>query len=406
MSHRIAGDEAVRDARVTAGAIARQMVGPQVDVSNQASLGPGSVMDGVLRHRLLDGSVAHLRIWLPSGRVLWSDEATVRGRTYTMPTAVRRLFRTSGTVSELPDEEKPEVGAEADEGDLLEVYVGAEDVAGRPFVLETYTSRERLAHNTQTIFLEVGPIGLAALLLFALVTLPLAVSLARTVERGQQRRTEILRHSLDAWSHERRRLAQRLHDGVVQDLSAVGYTLHWILEELPTSARQARSAGARAASLLVDGTTSLRTVVGDLLVPDDDATDLPTALAHLAAGAGEDGVEVVVDLEPRDGWEREVARVVTSVVREGLVNVVKHARARVATVTVRSGDGRVRVTVADDGQGPGGVGAADGDPHVGLEILARSLEEVGGRLDARPGSERGFVLTATLPHPVAATSRA
>ena len=45
-------------------------------------------------------------------------------------------------------------------------------------------------------------------------------------------------------------------------------------------------------------------------------------------------------------------------VQEGLTNATKHARAEHAEVLVRYGDGRVELTVADDGRGDGGGEAA------------------------------------------------
>ena len=396
MSQRIAQDEAIRDARVTAGAIARGLVGPQLDLSDPGSTAPNSALERLMRHRLLGGSLTHMKIWEPSGRLVWSDESGLAGHDYTLPASVQALFGTRGSVADLPDEDKPAEGGEADEGDLLEVYVGAQDVSGAPFVFETYTPRQRLAANTHVIFVELVPIGLLALLLFSAITLPLAMSLARNVDRGQRRRSEILRHSLDAWSRERRRLAQGLHDGVVQDLAAVGYAVHFLLEELPPSADRARATGVRATELLTRATTSLRDVVGDLLPSESADEDLATALSGLALGAKEDGVEVVVDVDPHAAWERDVVRFVYWVVREGLVNVVKHAHASAAKVTVRSSGDQVEVQVADNGRGPAD-GPVDGDQHVGLRLLEQSLDEVGGRVEAGAGDGGGFVLTASLP---------
>jgi signal transduction histidine kinase len=233
-------------------------------------------------------------------------------------------------------------------------------------------------------------------MLFSLITLPLAVSLARRVDRGQRGRTEMLRHSLEAWSRERRRIAQELHDGVVQDLAAVGYSLHFLLDELPASSDRARTTGTRAAELLSQAVSSLRDVVGDLLPPDSGAGDLSSALSALASAAREGGVEVVVDLDPHVAMDRDVSRIVIWVVREGLVNVVKHAEAKVATVSVRSDGDHVVIRVADDGRGPAGA-PADTDRHVGLQLLRRSLDEMGGLVETGPADGGGFVLTARMP---------
>src|SRR4051794_13954584 len=74
MSRRIAHEEAVRDARVTAGAIARNLVAPQLHRDRGDVSAADSTMGPLLEHRLLDGSVTHMKVWSPTGRVIWSDQ--------------------------------------------------------------------------------------------------------------------------------------------------------------------------------------------------------------------------------------------------------------------------------------------------------------------------------------------
>ena len=64
-----------------------------------------------------------------------------------------------------------------------------------------------------------------ALIALSLATLPLAVSLAHRVDRGQQHMRRLLVNAVESSDLERRRVAQDLHDGVVQDLAGIGYSL-------------------------------------------------------------------------------------------------------------------------------------------------------------------------------------
>jgi signal transduction histidine kinase len=70
-----------------------------------------------------------------------------------------------------------------------------------------------------------APALIGGLLLLQLVNLPLAHSLVRRLRRGQEEREALLRRALDASQTERRTIAADLHDGVVQDLVAVSYSL-------------------------------------------------------------------------------------------------------------------------------------------------------------------------------------
>ena len=72
------------------------------------------------------------------------------------------------------------------------------------------------------------------------------------------------------------------------------------------------------------------------------------------------------------------------IAQEALNNVVKHARATQAVVTLRLGE-TVRLTVSDNGAGfdPGAVTA----DHLGLKIIRERAEAIGARLNiySEPG---------------------
>jgi signal transduction histidine kinase len=236
---------------------------------------------------------------------------------------------------------------------------------------------------------------MAALLLFSLLTLPVAVSLARHVDRGHRHRAELLRHSVAASDLERRRVARELHDGVVQQLAAVGYTLSVLVEDLPDATT--RATGRRLTELVLGAATSVREVAGSLAPTDIADGGLAGAIEDLASSTREEGLEVVVDVDPDVRVDRDIARIAYRVTREGLRNVVKHARASTARVSIRAGDDdRVDVRVSDDGRGRT-PGPADPDRQMGLDLLAATVREVGGDLALEPGPHGGLVLAASLP---------
>jgi signal transduction histidine kinase len=78
-------------------------------------------------------------------------------------------------------------------------------------------------------------------------------------------------------------------------------------------------------------------------------------------------------------------------VAEALTNVVKHAHAERAEVTVSVYDQVLRVEIRDDG-----VGGADPDEH-GLVGLGDRATALGGRLDIESPAGGGTLVIATLP---------
>ncbi|MDD4102783.1 MAG: two-component regulator propeller domain-containing protein [Kiritimatiellae bacterium] len=82
-------------------------------------------------------------------------------------------------------------------------------------------------------------------------------------------------------------------------------------------------------------------------------------------------------------------------VKEGLNNVLKHARARQVAITVSLQDGRLRVEVADDG---GGFDLeAAGEAGEGIRNMRERMVAVGGTFDIVSGSGSGTTLVFEMP---------
>ena len=80
------------------------------------------------------------------------------------------------------------------------------------------------------------------------------------------------------------------------------------------------------------------------------------------------------------------------VISEALTNVVKHARASRAGVTVEAEHGALRVEVRDDG-----IGGADPVGGSGLVGLSDRIEGVGGTLEVISPAGRGTTLRIGIP---------
>ena len=87
--------------------------------------------------------------------------------------------------------------------------------------------------------------------------------------------------------------------------------------------------------------------------------------------------------------------------QEALTNIVRHANAATAVVTLERGRDALTVTVRDDGRGP-----AEYEIGNGIRGMRERAAEWGGQLTVTSsGRESGTVVTARLPWPQSAETR-
>ncbi|MEP6817654.1 MAG: histidine kinase [Marmoricola sp.] len=399
VSRQVARGEAIRDARTRSAGVANGIAAPLVNAAVRRG-DPAAVarLAKAQSDRMRDGSFTHILMYDRAGRVLWSDATSLIGRRFRLSPQLRASFGTSGIVSALPGDEDRHAERIAGGSKLLEVYVATRDADGEPFLFEAYIPPDRIDVDRRAILQQILPVGLGGLLLFQLAVLPLAFSLARRVDHARRQQSDLLRRSLLSWHEERRRLAHELHDGVIQDLSAASYALPSLVKMLPAdpSADAARSTGERIGTLLQQDLQAMRSLIFDLLPADLDGLGLATALEALARRHREGGLAVHLEVATDLGVDSEVAGLVFRVVREGLRNVDRHARASSAWVRVVRRDDHVEIELSDDGHGLR-VAMQDDQRHFGVRLLEGLVADVGGTLSLRDRPEGGAVLEVRVP---------
>ena len=84
-------------------------------------------------------------------------------------------------------------------------------------------------------------------------------------------------------------------------------------------------------------------------------------------------------------------------VRELLFNVVKHAKAKTATMLITRNNGSMCLTISDDGVGFSPASLATGSGGFGLFNVRERIKYMGGdvEVDSEPG--RGCRISITLP---------
>jgi signal transduction histidine kinase len=209
-----------------------------------------------------------------------------------------------------------------------------------------------------------------------------------------------------AVAEERARIARDIHDGFVQSLASIDVgievcrqigrkkpeRLRGELADLQRAVKQGYRDARHYMDLLRDRTLqgpdvrdAARNLIAEFRERTDIEIELQADLDDMPAGGG-------------TGFE------VLQIVREGLTNIVRHADANRALVSIRRDNGDIEIVVRDDGRGfPDAGEGGPGEPWRVLPsaVAPWSIRErvaaLGGNLALRSRSGEGSEVRVTLP---------
>lgn len=323
------------------------------------------------------GQVDELAAWL--SRTRGSDRGLQRVLAETLgDDSVRLLFwlpaaehyvDTDGVVVELP-------AADPARG-LQEILVGGRLAGAIEYDAELIPDPGPVRAAAQVVALSVDRERLLA-------------DLRASEEALRQSRARIV----EAGDRERRRVARNLHDGVQGKLVMLAIQARTIADD-PATPERVRAEATDLWERIDAVTSELRQQVHavmpaalierDVVAAIEDLADRMPVRTTLSVGAA------TATLPP------PVQSTAYFVVAEALTNAVKYARAESVEVRLAEQDGRLLISVVDDGVGGAALGSG-----TGLRGLADRAEALGGRLTVESIPGAGTRLSVELP--VAATA--
>ncbi len=194
---------------------------------------------------------------------------------------------------------------------------------------------------------------------------------------------------VDAADAARRRLERDLHDGAQQRLVALALNLRLARSQLVVDPAAAAELLEASQTELELATSELRELARGLHPPILTDRGLGPALRSLAERTP---IAVDLSIEKEDRLPPSVETAAYFMVAEALTNVMKHAAASRARVTVTRRDGRAVVEVADDG-----IGGVDLRNSTGLRGLADRVAALDGRLELDSADGEGTLVRAVFP---------
>jgi signal transduction histidine kinase len=212
---------------------------------------------------------------------------------------------------------------------------------------------------------------------------------------------QVLEGRFEATLAERARIAQDLHDTLLQGIAGVSMQLKAAERALPDEPDVAAETLVQVQQLTRETLREARERVLDLNEPDLGDEDVASALATSGRGLiGTTGINFSLTTRGNRGrLPRTVEIAAIRIGREAIANAVNHAEARRIELVVGFEAAALRLEVRDDGRGftPEQGERARRDGHLGLSGMRERAARAGGSCEVRPGPEGGTEVAVVLP---------
>jgi PAS domain S-box-containing protein len=201
--------------------------------------------------------------------------------------------------------------------------------------------------------------------------------------------------TLEVQEQERNALANELHDNINQLLATVKLYLDMARAEEGLRTEMIHRSQALTNRVIEE----IRELSHTLSSPELKNTTLKKALDELIQNLDkaapfklafqyDESVEVGLSHHQKIGIYR--------VVQEAVNNIIKHAGAKLVTLTVSKKDSRVRVVLRDDGKG---FDVSARPPGIGLKNIQNRVQLLGGEWRLSSAPQQGCTITITFPEP-------
>jgi two-component system, NarL family, sensor kinase len=328
----------------------------------------------------LGGPVVRVKIWRVEdsvGEVVYSDVPGLVGLREPLEYEQMHAVRTGTASAELSRLDKGEHRYEHGLGPLTEVYIRIFTPNRTPLLFETYQRSALITRAGREIAGTFTPVLVGTLIIAVGLELLLATAVIRRFRRAQRDRQALVEAVVQASFRERRLMAGDLHDGPVQEMS--GLSLELAAQAEAANDEQVRATLKRTSDLVRASIRALRSAIMGIYPPDLEQLGLQGALAELLARLPAEQLSGHLSYEVDGPLDHNASELLYRTSQEALRNVNKHAHASNVWVTVQRRNGRVDLSVRDDGRGGATLTCRQtSSTHFGLAVLADIIRDAGG----------------------------
>jgi two-component system nitrate/nitrite sensor histidine kinase NarQ len=265
---------------------------------------------------------------------------------------------------------------------------------GENWKIQDGEERDSELWQTLPIVLEQKELGLLRWQAAAGVPpLPLMQSLANMLGRGLYFNQAQKHYQQLLLMEERATIARELHDSLAQVLSYLRIQLTLLKRTVPAENQPAQRIINDFSQALNDAYRQLRELLTTFRLTLQQA-DLPSALQEMIAPL-RNQTDAIITLDcdiPTQALDASQQVHLLQIIREGVLNAIKHAQARKISVSCNTSvSGIHTVNILDDGLGI--VSLTEPEGHYGLNIMHERAARLGGELTISRPAQGGTLIT-------------
>lgn len=204
------------------------------------------------------------------------------------------------------------------------------------------------------------------------------------------------RMTLRITQDERRRIGSELHDGLGQQLTAIGLMSHSLARALEEIAPAQANAAAKITKYVQDAVTLTRQLAHGLAPIAEEAGGLLIALTNLASMTTAAGVLCEFAADPKiNAPDPAIAGHLYRIAQEAINNSLKHGKPRSIHIRLEERNGHLDLTIQDDGHGLPKTRSRK--PGMGLKLIQHRARLIGGQIAVHSEPGCGVQIVCSLP---------
>ncbi|GAB6988386.1 sensor histidine kinase [Paenibacillus pini] len=213
---------------------------------------------------------------------------------------------------------------------------------------------------------------------------------------GEQEVVEQERAAESAVLEERRRMARDLHDTVSQQLFAIHMSASSLPKVLEKNADQGRIVLEQLITMSQMAQKQMRALIAQLRPVELEDKSLEEALeVWFPDYCRQNGLKGMKEVELQGEMSEAIEHQLFLIIQEAVANIVKHASARLVSMSLREEAKQVVLSISDDGQGFDIVPHKQGS--YGLSTMRERAEKLGGQVEVLSKQGSGTTIRVHIP---------